>query len=292
MMSLGLKSLLNRRFVSLLTILSIALSVCLIVGVDRLRHEARAGFANSADGIDLIVASRGNPVQILLATVFGVGSTTNAIEWETFEAVRDLDAVAWAVPISMGDNLRGYPVIGTRPDYFTHFRHSGGEALSFEHGRAFQGADEAVLGAEVARRFSYGEGSEIVLAHGTGDVSFHMHDDDPFTVTGVLDRTGTSVDRMVLVSLQGFEGLHSEDPATAADPLGALLAAPPTASTTVQAAEEKPSPDHDGHDHGDHEGHDHGDHEGHDHGEHEGHDHGDHEGHDHGDHEGHDHGDH
>ena len=225
MLTLGLKSLLNRRFVSWLTIASIALSVCLIVGVDRLRNEARAGFANSADGIDLIVASRGNPVQILLATVFGVGSTGNAVSWETFAIVRDLESVDWAVPISIGDNHRGFPVIGTSADYFSRFRHSGGTALEFAAGSAFNDAAEAVLGAEVAHRFSYAEGDDIVLAHGAGDVSFHMHDDEPFTIVGVLGATGTAVDRMVLVSLEGFDSLHEATPGEASDPFDLLLLA-------------------------------------------------------------------
>jgi putative ABC transport system permease protein len=227
MLTLSLKSLFNRRFVSTLTIVSIALSVCLILGVERLRSEARSGFANSAAGIDLIVASRGNPVQILLATVFGVGSTGNALSWETFEAVQEQDAVAWAVPISMGDNHRGYPVIGTLPTYFTHFRHSGGEALEFAAGRAFSNATEAVLGAELARRFTYGEGDKIVLAHGSGDVAFHLHDQAPFTVRGILSATGTAVDRMVLVSLRGFDELHSEGPENRANPQDFFLGTNP-----------------------------------------------------------------
>ena len=219
MIDLALKSLLNRRFVSFLTIVTIALSVVLILGVDRLRTEARTGFANSADGIDLIVASRGNPVQILLATVFGVGSTGNALSWETFEEVRELDTIGWAVPISMGDNHRGFPVIGTSTSYFDRFRHSGGTPLSFKKGHAFDEGAEAVLGAEVALRFNYDTGSEIVLAHGSGDVSFHLHDDEPFTVVGVLASTGTAVDRMILVSLQGFDALHEDNAGAAPEPL-------------------------------------------------------------------------
>jgi len=274
MLRLGLKSLLNRRFVSFLTIVSIALSVCLIVGVERLRAEARAGFANSASGIDLIVASRGNPVQILLATVFGVGSTGNALSWETFDAIRAQRAIAWAVPLSMGDNHRGYPVIGTTPSYFTHFRHSGGEALELATGRAFSSATEAVLGAEVARRLDYGAGAEIVLAHGSGDVAFHVHDDEPFTVVGLLEPTGTAVDRMVLVSLQGFDALHSDAPdgeTTARDALLGVVGKPGArkpkgeGQASDQREASKGYNEHHDHEHDQHHGYDH-DHD-HDHGE-------------------------
>ena len=152
MLTLGLQSLWNRRFSAALTVLAIALSVALILGVERLRTTARASFANSASGIDLIVAPRGNDVQILMATVFGVGSTGTGMRWDSYEALQSMAPVAWAVPLMMGDNHRGYPVIGTTQAYFTHFRHSGGKVLAFAEGDAFQAGEQAVVGAEVAAR--------------------------------------------------------------------------------------------------------------------------------------------
>ena len=165
MLTLGIRSLWNRRFVSALTVAAIALSVALILGVERLRTEARSGFANSASGIDLIVAARGNPVQILLATVFGVGATGNGIDWDSYEMVEALPGVDWTVPIAMGDNHRGYPVIGTSPSYFERFRHSGGQALELARGEVFNRATQAVVGAEVARRLGYSTGDSMVLAY-------------------------------------------------------------------------------------------------------------------------------
>ncbi|WP_299899387.1 FtsX-like permease family protein [uncultured Ruegeria sp.] len=228
MFNLCLKSLLNRRFIAALTVLSIALSVALIVGVERLRTEARAGFANSASGIDLIIAARGNDVQILMATVFGVGTTGAGITWDSYEMIEDLPQVSWTVPIMMGDNHRGYPVIGTSKHYFDRFRHSGGRHLTFSEGHSFSSADGAVIGAEVARVFEYGLGTAIVNAHGSGEVAFDVHDEAPFTVTGVLGHTGTAVDRMVFVSLEGFDALHEERTSEGADPF-VLVDAPEVA---------------------------------------------------------------
>lgn len=222
MLKLSLKSLSNRRFVALLTVFSIALSVALILGVERLRTEAREGFANSASGIDLIVAPRGHDVQILMATVFGVGSTGTGISWKSYEMVEHLPQVSWAVPILMGDNHRGYPVIGTSADYFEHFRHSGGRRLVLRSGQVFEVPDGAVVGADVADAFGYVPGSEIINAHGSGEVAFDVHDEAPFTVTGVLERTGTATDRMVFVSLEGFDNLHVDDVPGSADPFETL----------------------------------------------------------------------
>lgn len=221
MLKFGIKSLWNRRFVSALTILSIALSVALVLGVERLRSQAKSGFANSVSGVDLIVAARGNSVQILLATVFGVGST-NGLSWDVFKTVEKLPQVSWAVPVSMGDNHRGFPVIGTTADYFKRFRHSAGKPLEFVQGDVFAGSQQAVIGSELANRFGYEPGSEIVLAHGAGAIAFDLHDEAPFRVQGVLKQTGTAVDRMVFVSLDGFDGLHALRKPVAEDPLSGL----------------------------------------------------------------------
>ncbi|MEE4238256.1 MAG: ABC transporter permease [Anderseniella sp.] len=257
MVGFSLRSLWNRRFVASLTILALGLSVALILGVERLRDGARDSFANSASGIDLIVAPRGNSVQILMATVFGVGGTGTGMAWESFEWLKQRSEVAWAVPIQMGDNHRGYPVIGTDASYFKHFQHSGGQPLSLAAGSFFMGdkTDAAVVGAEVAARLGYAPGSMIVNAHGSGEVSFDLHDDAPFTISGVLAPTGTAVDRMVYVTLEGFDALHAQEDASLADPLD-------PADMPADGHEDRDTHDvhdaqdkHDGHkDQGDHEG--------------------------------------
>ena len=255
MVGFSLRSLWNRRFVASLTILALGLSVALILGVERLRDGARDSFANSASGIDLIVAPRGNSVQILMATVFGVGGTGTGMAWEIFEWLKQRSEVAWAVPIQMGDNHRGYPVIGTDASYFKHFQHSGGQPLSLAAGSFFMGdkTDAAVVGAEVAARLGYAPGSVIVNAHGSGEVSFDLHDDAPFTISGVLAPTGTAVDRMVYVTLEGFDALHSQEDASLADPLDP--ADMPADGHEEQDAHDAHDKKHEGHkDQSDHEG--------------------------------------
>lgn len=223
-MILVFQSLWNRRFVATLTVLAIALSVALILSVERLRESARTSFANSASGVDLIIAPRGNDVQILLATVFGVGSTGTGMSGEVLEVVEEMPGVAWAVPVMQGDNHHGFPVIGTSSDYFDHFKHSRGQSLVFAKGDVFADAHGAVIGAAVADRLGYGVGTEIINAHGAGTVALEMHDETPFEITGVLKRTNTAVDRMVFVSLEGFDGLHAEDSLQIHDPFAAVTA--------------------------------------------------------------------
>ncbi|MBK5930434.1 ABC transporter permease [Halochromatium salexigens] len=207
-LSLAWKSLLNRRFTALLTLASIALSVTLLVGVERLRTEARASFANTLSGTDLIVGARSGPVQLLLYSVFRIGDATNNLSWESYQDIAAHPKVAWTVPISLGDSHRGFRVLGTTEAYFEHYRYGRDRRLSFEEGQPFSDLYDAVLGAEVADTLGYQIGDAIIVAHGAGEVSFAKHDDKPFRVLGILERTGTPVDRTVHVSLEAIEAIH------------------------------------------------------------------------------------
>lgn len=202
------RSIANRGLTVVLTIVSVALSVALLLGVERLRSDAREGFAQTISGTDLVVGARSGAVQLLLYSVFHIGDATNNVSWQSLQRIAEHPQVDWLVPLSLGDSHRGFRVVGTTAEFFERYRHGVDRALRFADGKHFDGVFEAVIGAEVAARLGYAVGDSIVVAHGTGDVSFAQHEDKPFTVVGVLARTGTPVDRSVLVSLQGIEAIH------------------------------------------------------------------------------------
>lgn len=209
-LGLAWKSLGNRRFTAALTVASIALSVALLVGVERIRHQAKASFTSTISGTDLIVGARSGPVQLLLYSVFRIGNPTNNIAWRSWQAIAAHPKVAWAVPLSLGDSHRGYRVLGTTLGYFEHLRFARDRGLRFAQGHPFSQLYDTVLGAEVAEALGYGLGDDIVIAHGAGDVSFARHADKPFRVVGILARTGTPVDRTVHVSLEAIEAIHAD----------------------------------------------------------------------------------
>jgi putative ABC transport system permease protein len=211
--------------------LSIALAVLLLLGVERIRSEARESFASTISGTDLIVGARSSPVHLLLYSVFRIGNATNNVRWDSYAAFANRPEVAWTIPLSLGDSHRGFRVLGTTPDYFEHFRFARGRKLDFAAGKRFEEASDAVLGAEVAEALGYKLGQPIVIAHGAGDVSFSLHKDHPFRVVGILVRTGTPVDRTVHVSLEGMDAVHAEhNAADALDPLAAAMHASEEAS--------------------------------------------------------------
>jgi putative ABC transport system permease protein len=187
---------------------SIALSVILLLGVEQLRTQARESFAQSISGTDLVVGARTSPIQLMLYAVFRLGDATHNIRWSSFQAIAGHPAVAWAVPISLGDSHRGFAVVGTTLDYFEHFRYGDGRSLAFAAGHPFADIFETVIGAEVARDLGYQVGDRVVLNHGTGGLGLAEHSDKPFKVAGILARTGLPVDRSVHVSLQAIDAIH------------------------------------------------------------------------------------
>lgn len=205
---LAWKSLMNRKATAILTIMTVAISVVLLLGVERIRTQAKDSFANTISGTDLIVGGRSGQVNLLLYSVFRIGNATNNIDWKSYEEFANHRAVDWAIPISLGDSHKGFRVMGTNHSYFEHYKYGSKQPLTFSEGREFNGLFETVLGSDVAKKLGYKIGSEIIIAHGISDVGFSRHDNLPFKVVGILAPTGTPVDKTVHVSLEAIEAIH------------------------------------------------------------------------------------
>ena len=212
MLVIALRSAWNRRGTLSLVVFSIALSTLLLLGFERIRTDVRQNFSQSVSGTDLIVGARTGAVQLMLYAVFRVGGATNNIRVESLQAIAKQRAVDWVVPLSLGDSHRGHPVLATTKDYFTRFKYGDRQPLGLAQGRAFDGTPaqlyDVVIGAEVAEALGYRLGQRVTLSHGAGVIPSADHADKPFTVVGVLARTGTPVDRTLHISLEAMEAIH------------------------------------------------------------------------------------
>jgi len=195
----------------LLTILSVALSVFVLLGVEHVRQETRSGFASTVSGVDLIVGARTGDINLLLLSVFRIGNATANVTWDAVEAISEEERVSWVVPISLGDSHKNFRVVGTTEEFFERYKYGGGQPLDFIEGQKFNREAEVVLGAQVAVELSYGLGDSLILSHGMADVSFSHHDQVPIEVVGVLERTGTPVDNALFVNLETIEAIHADE---------------------------------------------------------------------------------
>ncbi|MYH10938.1 MAG: ABC transporter permease, partial [Gemmatimonadales bacterium] len=220
------------------------------------RVGMRESFSNTISQTDLIVGTKGGTIQLLLYSVFGMGAPTENVSWEAYREWADHPAVEWTIPYSLGDSHRGFRVIGTNEDFFRHYRYRGGQGIALAEGRANEGLFDVTLGADVAAELNYALGDEIAVTHGLGEVGFINHDHMPFTVTGVLAKTFTPVDRAIYVTLEGMEAIHWEDGAPPAtddehDHEAEAQAAPADDGHAHDEAEAQAAPADDGHAHDD-----------------------------------------
>ena len=263
--NVALQSLRYRFGGVLLTVLAVALSVFVLLGVEHVRQEAKSGFASTVSGVDLIVGARTGEINLLLLSIFRIGNATTNVEWETVEEIENLERVAWSVPITLGDSHKNFRVVGTTQDFFERYQYGRKQPLVFEKGSEFEALQDVVLGSRAATELDYRLGDSLVLSHGMADTSFTHHDELPFNVVGILERSGTPIDNALFVSLEAIDAIHDDENG---------------------GSREEHDEGHKGHeDHDEHESHDdHDEHDAHEHQEglkgHEGHD--EHEGHNHG----------
>ena len=208
MIKLALASLKNRKVTTLFTLLAISLSITLVLGVERLRVDTRQAFTSTISGTDLIVGPRGSQLDLLLQSVFHLGTPTTSMSWQSYTYVKKDKNISWSVPFAFGDSHKGLPVVATTTDFFRHYKYANKQSLSFLEGRAFSNEYQVVVGANVAKRLDYHLGQALTLSHGLGKVSFHHHDQHQFNISGVLAQTGTPVDNALYIHLLAQDALH------------------------------------------------------------------------------------
>ncbi|MFW7377233.1 MAG: ABC transporter permease [Oligoflexus sp.] len=199
----------HRFLTSILTTISIGLSVALLLGVERVRQGSRDAFMNTIAGTDLIVGAKGGTLNLLLYSVFHMGTPIENISYQTFEAISQRQDIEWTIPISLGDSHRDYRVVGTNENFYRHYQYNSGQHLELSAGQISEDVFDIVIGSEVASQLNYHIGQQIVLSHGSGGgVSFLNHANRPFKVVGILAQTSTPIDKALYITLEGMEALH------------------------------------------------------------------------------------
>jgi len=208
LLSVALHSLLSRKKTVILTFFSLTISIVVLLSIEHIRLQAKESFNRTISGVDLIVGAPSGQLNLLLYSVFRMGSPANNINYTSFTMLENRQLVDWAIPISLGDSHRGFRVVGTNNSYFTHYLYGKKEPLKFKQGSEFSSLFEVVIGSDVAKKLNYNLGDKIIIAHGIGNISFTKHEQAPFAISGILAPTGTPVDKSVHVSLGAIEAIH------------------------------------------------------------------------------------
>ncbi|UPT62631.1 MAG: ABC transporter permease [Hyphomonadaceae bacterium JAD_PAG50586_4] len=201
MMSLVAGYLWDRKLTTALNVLLVAIAVALLSVLLAFSTQANARFTRDAEGVDLVVGAKGSPLQLILSSVFHIDQPTGNISLESIDLLRRDPAVARVVPLALGDNFRGFRIVGTESAYLD-LQHA-----SLGDGRLNEAVGEAVIGADVARETGAHIGQRFFGSHGLGE-SGQEHEHQPFEVVGILQPTGRVIDRLIVTSLETVWDVH------------------------------------------------------------------------------------
>ena len=196
----------SRPLAAALNLLLLSLGLASITLVLLVNHQIQQAFARDLAGIDVVVGAKGSPLQLILSGVFQIDTPTGNVPLADVQALKANPQVAKLIPISMGDSFKGYRIIGTTPDYVSHY------AGVMASGALWQAPMQAVLGAKVARDTGLRVGDSFAGSHGLGGGG-HAHGQTPYTVTGVLAPGGSVMDRLILTPTESVWRVHEKDTA-------------------------------------------------------------------------------
>jgi putative ABC transport system permease protein len=192
-----------RPGVSLLNLALLTLGLAAVSFVILVSRQIEDGLQRDVQGIDLVVGAKGSPLQLMLAGVYHLDVSTGNIPLSALAAMRAQPLVREVIPMSLGDSVQGFRIVGTEAAYLAHY---GAEIVPGQ-GRLWQKPLEAVLGVDVARQTGWGLGQRFAGSHGLG-AGGAEHEDAPYTVVGLLPRTGTVLDRLALTGLESVWAVH------------------------------------------------------------------------------------
>lgn len=217
------RSLRQHLLSTLVTVVSIALAGGLLMAVWVVKDQSRSTFTGQSGGWDAVLGARGAKLQLVLNAIFHLEASPGNITFADYEGIRTNRAVAAAVPIAVGDNYRGYRLVGTTTNYF-EVEYSKGQRFRIQSGgRLFDdGYREAVVGSFAARKLGLTIGSEFKPFHGLNFDPKAQHE-ETYVVVGVLEPSNTPADRVIWIPLAGLQNMGGHDASTSTDVSAVLV---------------------------------------------------------------------
>ncbi|MCX6051349.1 MAG: FtsX-like permease family protein [Campylobacterales bacterium] len=205
--NLTYKSILNRKTAFFLSVFSIAISVVLLLGIQRVAKSSEKHFLNTLNETDMIVGASNGSIEILLNLVFHIGDGLGEMQYSSYEEIATMDEVAWSVPLSLGDSFRGFEVMATNEDFFKRYKYASGKLLEFQEGGNFGGFYDVIVGFNVHKKLDLKLSDKVHLSHAD---EHHEHTNREFSVSGILKPSNTPNDDLVFIQLKSDEAIHLE----------------------------------------------------------------------------------
>lgn len=203
MLGLAFAYLRDRSLTTALNVLLLGLAVATLVILLLFSSQLGSRFDKDAQGIDLVVGAKGSPLQLILSSIYQIDTPTGNIPLSSVELLRKQPTVAKVIPLALGDNFRGFRIVGTEQSFLDL------RGATIAQGRMFSDHAEAVIGSDVSKKLGMKVGQKFVGNHGLGDGDGDAsHDQHPFIAVGIMTPTGTVADRLILVSVESVWDVH------------------------------------------------------------------------------------
>jgi putative ABC transport system permease protein len=186
-----------------LNVLLLSLGLASITFLLLVSHQLNTAFDRDLAGIDVVVGAKGSPMQLILSGVFHIDVPPGNVPLQAVKALEQHPMVASVIPISLGDNLRGFRIVGTSHAYISHYQ------ATLAQGRLWDAPMQVVVGATAAQKLGLALGNTFAGAHGLG-AGGHVHGDSTYVVTGILAPSGSVLDRLILTDTASVWKVHED----------------------------------------------------------------------------------
>ena len=193
----------SRPLGAALNVLLLSLGLASITFLLLVSFQLSKAFDKDLAGIDVVVGAKGSPMQLIMCGVFHIDVPPGNIPLKAVKALENNPMIASVIPISLGDNLRGFRIVGTSHAYVDHY----GAALA--QGRLWDTPMQVVVGSVVAKKLGIQVGNTFIGSHGLG-AGGHLHGENPYTVIGILQPSGTVIDRLIVTDTASVWKVHED----------------------------------------------------------------------------------
>lgn len=202
---LSYKNIITKPLQTFLTVLILSLSIGLLLGVKQLNKVFESQLNQSLNGVDMVVGAKGSPLQLVLSAVLHVDNPTGNIAYNEAKKIATHKYIKDAIPISIGDNYKGYKIVGTTTSFIDLHK------TEIETGNLFKASYDVVIGNAVAENLNLAVGDTFYSSHGMIEDAIESHDDHPLKVVGILKPTQNVIDRLILTDLESIWHMHEDE---------------------------------------------------------------------------------
>lgn len=202
---LSYKNIATKPLQTFLTVLILSLSIGLLLGVKQLNKVFESQLQQSLNGVDMVVGAKGSPLQLVLSAVLHIDNPTGNISFTEAKKIAEGRYIEEAIPISIGDNYKGYKLVGTTSGFIDLHK------TSLENGKIFEKPFEVILGNAVAKNLNLKVGDTFNSAHGMIENALESHDENPLKVVGILKPTQNVIDRLIVTNLESIWHMHEHE---------------------------------------------------------------------------------